>query len=158
MADNYWLVKCEPHECSFDELGKRPSKTGHWRGVRNYQARNFIRDAMAKGDLAFFYHSNCEEPGIAGIAEISKPGYPDPSQFDENHRYYDAKSGPEEPRWFSFDAKWKRKFKTFVHLKELKANARLADMKVVQRGQRLSIQPVAKKEWNEVCKMGGVTP
>lgn len=157
MAGNYWLVKCEPHECSFDELGKRPRKTGHWRGVRNYQARNSIRDHMEKGDLAFFYHSNCDEPGIAGVAEISRVGYPDPSQFDENHRYYDDKSDPDDPRWFSFDVKWKKKFETFVHLKGLKTNARLADMKVVQRGQRLSIQPVAKKEWKEVCRMGGVS-
>ena len=130
----------------------------HLGGVRNYQARNSIRDTMAKGDFAFFYHSNCDEPGIAGIAEISRKGYPDPSQFDENHRYYDDKSDPDEPRWFSFDVKWKRRFGNFVHLKELKSNARLADMQVVQRGQRLSIQAVSKQEWHEVCKIGGVAP
>ena len=153
---NYWLVKCEPHETSFDDLKVRPKRTGYWRGVRNYQARNFIRDGMNKGDLAFFYHSNCDEPGVAGIADIVKAGYPDPSQFDKKHRYYDEKATDDNPRWFSFDVKWKKKFKPFVHLADLKSNKKLNDMKVVQRGQRLSIQPVTKKEFDEVCKMGGV--
>ena len=154
---SYWLVKCEPHECSFDELKTRPRRRGFWRGVRNYQARNFIRDEMARGDLAFFYHSNCDEPGIAGIVEIVKAGYPDPGQFEAGDRYYDEKSDPDEPRWFSFDVKWKQPLPTFVHLADLKANAKLADMKVVQKGQRLSIQPVTAKEWKEVCRMGGIT-
>ncbi len=158
MAVSYWLVKCEPQECSFADLKKRPRRRGNWRGVRNYQARNFIRDHMAKGDLAFFYHSNCGEPGIAGIVEIVRTGYPDPSQFDAKDRYYDEKSPKDEPRWFSFDVKWKRELKNFVHLKDLKANGKLAAMKVVQRGQRLSIQPVDEEEWREVCKMGGVSP
>ena len=87
-------------ECSFDELKQRPQSTGYWRGVRNYQARNLIRDDMKKGDLAFFYHSNCDEPGIAGIAAITRAGYPDPSQFDDQHHYYDEKSTEDEPRWF----------------------------------------------------------
>jgi len=156
MAGNYWLVKCEPHETAFDDLRKRPKSTGYWRGVRNYQARNFIRDGMAKGDLAFFYHSNCDEPGIAGIVTINEPGYPDPSQFDEKHHYYNEKSSQSYPRWFSFDVKWKRKFKTFVSLKDLKENQQLEEMRVVQRGQRLSIQPVTAKEWKVVCAMGGV--
>lgn len=156
MACSYWLVKCEPHECSFDELKTRPKRTGHWRGVRNYQARNFIRDGMAQGDLAFFYHSNCDEPGIAGIVEIARPGYADPSQFDEGDRYYDARSEPDEPRWYSFDVKWKRGFRRFVHLADLKANDAVDDMKVVQKGQRLSIQPVTADQWREVCRMGGV--
>ena len=110
---NYWLVKNEPKECSFDELKDRPKSTGYWTGVRNYQARNFIRDVMQKGDLSFYYHSNCEEPGIAGVVEILKAGYPDPNQFDKKHRYYDEKSRKEDPRWFSFDVKWKKKAKTF---------------------------------------------
>ncbi len=154
----YWLVKCEPHECSFDELKSRPQRTGYWRGVRNYQARNLIRDDMSKGDLAFFYHSNCDEPGVAGIVTIAGPGYPDPSQFDKSDRYYDAKSKPEEPRWYSFDVKWKKGLRTFVSLADLKNNGKLADMKVVQKGQRLSIQPVTTAEWQEVCTMGGVKP
>jgi len=112
---------------------------------------------MSKGDLAFFYHSNCDEPGIAGIVTIVKTGYPDPSQFDRKDRYYDEKSSAEEPRWYSFDVKWKKKLKTYVHLADLKADEKLADMKVVQKGQRLSIQPVTEKEWKRVCRMGGVT-
>ena len=157
MTAQYWLVKCEPHECSFDELKTREKRTGYWRGVRNYQARNLIRDQMAKGDLAFFYHSNCDEPGVAGIAEIVAAGYPDPSQFDKSDRYHDAKSKPEDPRWYSFDLKWKKKLKSFVALADLKANAKLEQMKVVQKGQRLSIQPVTAAEWKQVSKMGGIT-
>ena len=155
---SYWLVKCEPDETSFDDLKKRSKGTGYWRGVRNYQARNSIRDDMAKGDEAFFYHSNCDEPGIAGIVRIARAGYPDPSQFDRKNRYFDEKAVKKEPRWYSFDVKWKRRFKSFVHLADLKANAKLADMKVVQKGQRLSIQPVTAAEWREVCAMGGVKP
>ncbi|MFH1570370.1 MAG: EVE domain-containing protein [Gemmatimonadota bacterium] len=156
MAHHYWLVKCEPSECSFDELKRRPRRTGHWRGVRNYQARNFIRDDLAKGDLAFFYHSNCDEPGIAGIVEVVRAGYPDPSQFDPQDGYFDGKSAEPDPRWFSFDVKWKRRLARFVSLEDLKGNPKLAAMKVVQRGQRLSIQPVTAGEWREVCRMGGV--
>ena len=103
MLRKHWLVKNEPKECSFDELKTRSKSTGYWTGVRNYQARNFIRDGMQKGDLAFYYHSNCDEPGIAGIVEIVKPGYADPNQFDKKHRYYDEKSNEVEPRWYSFD-------------------------------------------------------
>ena len=156
MASQYWLVKCEPHECSFDELKTREKRTGFWRGIRNFQARNFIRDQMAKGDLAFFYHSNCDEPGVAGIVEIIAAGYPDPSQFDKSDRYHDVKSKPEDPRWSSFDVKWKKRFQSFVSLADLKANTKLAEMKVVQKGQRLSIQPVTASEWKQVCQMGGV--
>ncbi len=152
----YWLVKCEPHECSFDELKTREKRTGYWRGVRNYQARNSIRDQMAKGDLAFFYHSNCDEPGIAGIVQIVASGYPDPGQFDKSDDYYDEKSKPEDPRWYSFDVKWKKKLKKFVSLADLKANKKLEQMKVVQKGQRLSIQPVTEQEWKLVCRMGGI--
>ena len=144
MAGQYWLVKCEPDECSFDGLKQRPQSTGYWRGVRNYQARNLIRDSMDAGDLAFFYHSNCDEPGIAGIAVIATAGYPDPSQFDDQHRYYDEKSTEDEPRWFSFDVKWKRKFKKFVHLADLKANNKLADMRVVQRGSA-ALDPAGRR-------------
>ncbi len=153
----YWLVKCEPHECSFDELKTRPKSTGFWRGVRNYQARNSIRDVMSKGDLAFFYHSNCDEPGIAGIVSIDHAGYPDPSQFDKKEKYYDEKSSVDEPRWYSFDVKWKKKFKTYVRLADLKSNDKLTDMKVVQKGQRLSIQPVTKADFEIVCKLGRAT-
>ncbi|MGA1194945.1 MAG: EVE domain-containing protein [Candidatus Latescibacterota bacterium] len=153
---NYWLVKCEYDECTFDELKTRPQQTGRWRGVRNYQARNFIRDVMKKGDLAFFYQSNCDEPGTAGVVKIVKAGYPDPSQFDPEHKYYDEKATEAEPRWFTFDVKQHKAFKNFVHLKDLKDNNALKDMKVVQRGQRLSIQPVTLEEFEIVCQMGGI--
>ena len=156
MARNYWLVKCEYDACSFETLSNRPNGMGYWRGVRNYQARNFIRDDMQKGDWALFYQSNCKAPGIAGLVEIVRAGYPDPSQFDADDPYCDPKATKDAPRWFSFDVQWKREFKRFVPLADLKANHALAAMQVVQRGQRLSIQPVAEQEWKEVCKMGGV--
>ncbi len=156
MAKNYWLIKCEYDVCSFDQIKTRPDNTGRWRGVRNYQARNFIRDVMQEGDLAFFYHSNCEEPGIAGVVKIVRARYPDPSQFEMDSKYYDEKSTQDNPRWFSFDVQQYRAFKIFVHLQDLKNNAALKDMKVVQRGQRLSIQPVTQEEFDIVCQMGGV--
>ena len=156
MPQNYWLVKCEYDQCTYDEIKQRPKSTGCWRGVRNYQARNFIRDDIQKGDLTFFYHSNCKEPGIAGVVEIVRASYPDPSQFDAKNKYHDPKSTQEAPRWFSFDIQQKVAFKSFVHLQNLKDNAKLSEMRVVQRGQRLSIQPVTKQEFDIVCKMGGV--
>ena len=157
MAKQYWLMKCEESECTFEELKERPGGVGRWRGVRNYQARNFLRDEMAKGDLVLFYNSNCETPGVGGVAEVARAGYPDPSAFDTSSPYYDDKSSPDEPRWFSVDVKWKRPFKRFVSLSDLKATPDLAQMKVVQRGQRLSIQPVTKTEFDIVCKLGART-
>lgn len=156
MATKYWLVKCEYDVCTYAQLKTRPDSTGRWRGVRNYQARNFIRDTMQKNDLAFFYHSNCDEPGIAGIVKIVRAGYPDPSQFDPDHKYFDEKAEQDNPRWFSFDVKQHKTCKTFVHLQDLKNNPALKDMKVVQRGQRLSVQPVTKEEFDIVCQMAGL--
>ena len=157
MPVKYWLMKCELNECSFDDLKhNRPDSTGKWRGVRNYQARNFIRDDMRTGDVVLFYQSNCDEPGIAGLAEIVRAAYPDPSALDPGSDYYDDKSTPDDPRWFSVDVKWKKAFETFVHLKDLKANPKLEEMLVVRRGQRLSIQPVKKREFDIVCEMGGI--
>ena len=152
----YWLMKCEPDECSFDELKTRPKKRGYWRGVRNYQVRNFIRDDMSKGDLGFFYHSNCKVPGVAGLVEVVRAGYPDPSQFDPDHKYFDPDSAQDNPRWYSMDVKWKKALKNFVSLKDLKANSKLKDMRVVQKFSRLSVQPVTKKEFDIVCKMAGI--
>ncbi len=150
-------MKCELDECSFDELkNDRPNSTGKWRGVRNYQARNFIQDDMQKGDLVLFYQSNCDDLGIPGLAEIVRAAYPDPSALDPEDRYYDPKSTPDSPRWFSVDVKWKKAFKTYVTLQDLKASSKLKAMKVVQKGQRLSIQPVTKREFDIVCKMGGL--
>ena len=154
MPRNYWLVKCEYDVCTFDQIKGRPDSTGRWRGVRNYQARNFVRDDMQKGDLAFFYHSNCKEPGIGGVVKIVKAGYPDPSQFDSGSDYHDGRATESNPRWYSFDVKQHKHFSTFVHLQDLKDNPKLSDMKVVQRGQRLSIQPVTQDEFELVCEMG----
>ena len=157
MPKKYWLMKCELSECSFDDLkNNRPDSTGKWRGVRNYQARNFIRDDMRPGDVVLFYQSNCDEPGIGGLAEIVRAAYPDPTVFDPGSNYYDAKSTPDDPRWFSVDVKWKKAFETYVRLKDLKANPELNEMPVVRRGQRLSIQPVKQREFEIVCEMGGI--
>src|SRR5690606_38003106 len=113
---NYWLMKSEPDVFSIDDLKKRPKQTEPWDGVRNYQARNMLRDEMKKGDLAFFYHSSCETPGIVGIMEIAKEGYPDPTAFKPNHRYYDPKSNPDKPTWYLVDVKFKRKLKRTIPL------------------------------------------
>ena len=154
MAKKYWLMKCELAECSFDELkNDRPNSIGKWRGVRNYQARNFLRDEMKVGDPVLFYQSNCDEPGIPGLAQVVREGYPDPSALDPQSRYHDPKATTEDPRWFSVDIQWKRAFRTYVSLAALKANPRLRQMKVVQRGQRLSIQPVTKRQFEIVCEM-----
>ncbi|MCG8377959.1 MAG: EVE domain-containing protein [Proteobacteria bacterium] len=147
---NYWLMKSEPSEFSIDDLKNNPGKTEPWDGVRNYQARNMMRDDMKKGDLVFFYHSNCDEPGIVGIMTIHKEGYPDPTAFDPNDKHYDPKSDPDNPRWILVDVKYKRKFKRTISLKELKNHKQLKDMKVLQRGNRLSITPVTKKEWDYI--------
>ena len=157
MARKYWLMKCELEECSFDELKTdRPNSTGRWRGVRNYQARNFIRDEMKKGDMVLFYQSNCKSPGIPGIAEVVKEAYPDPCAFDPDSNYYDEESTPQEPRWYSVDVRWKKAFRKYVSLSDIKARGSLEKMRVVQRWQRLSIQPVTKVHFDIVCKMGGL--
>jgi predicted RNA-binding protein with PUA-like domain len=153
---NYWLMKSEPDTYSIDDLKAEPKKTDHWDGIRNYQARNFMRDEMKKGDAVFFYHSNCDEPGIVGIAEVAKEAYPDHTAFDPKQKYFDAKSDPENPRWLMVDIRYKRKFKSTVSLKQLKANPALADMRVVQKGMRLSIMPVTQYEWDTVLTMAGI--
>ena len=113
MPKKYWLMKCELKECSFDELkNDRPNSTGKWRGVRNYQARNFLRDEFRNDDLVFFYQSNCDEPGIPGLAEVARQAYADPTATDPDSKYHDPKSTPEDPRWYSVDIKWKKAFKT----------------------------------------------
>jgi predicted RNA-binding protein with PUA-like domain len=142
----YWLMKSEPDEFSVDDLAAAPGQTTPWYGVRNYQARNFMRDEMSVGDRAFFYHSSCPEPGIAGVVEIATTAYPDASQFDRKSEYYDAKSKRAEPRWVNVDVKLVRKTR-LVPLAELRTHAKLADMRVLQRGTRLSITPVTPEEW-----------
>jgi predicted RNA-binding protein with PUA-like domain len=142
----YWLMKSEPSDVSIDDLAVFPDQTVDWYGVRNYQARNFMRDQMKVGDGVFFYHSNCDVPGIAGIAEVSKLAYPDRLQFIQGHKYYDPKSTPENPRWLNVDVKLVRKTR-FLRLKELRECPELANMRILQRGNRLSITPVDPKEW-----------
>ncbi|MDQ2962557.1 MAG: EVE domain-containing protein [Pseudomonadota bacterium] len=142
----YWLMKSEPDEVSIDDLATMPKKTIAWFGVRNYQARNFMRDQMQVGDLAFFYHSSCPEPGIAGIVRISKAAYPDASQFDRKSPYYDPKATRATPRWFNVEVTLVEKTR-LVALAELRAQRELAPMRLLQRGNRLSITPVEPEEW-----------
>lgn len=145
MFRNYWLMKSEPDKYSMDDLAR--DKTTYWDGVRNYQARNFLRDRIKKGDLVFFYHSNAEPSGIAGIAEVTKEGYPDPSAFDEKDIHYDEASEPKDPTWYVVEIKFVKKFKELIPLETLKKIPALAKMPLLKRGQRLSVQPVSEKEW-----------
>ncbi len=142
-----WLMKSEPSECSIDDLAARPDQTIPWFGVRNYQARNFMRDAMRPGDLAFFYHSSCPAPGIAGIARIVSTAYPDATQFDPASPYFDPKSKPESPTWLNVDLRFERKL-PLISLAKLKRSPELAGMRVLQPGSRLSITPVTIEEWD----------
>ena len=142
----YWLMKSEPDELSIDDLAAAPNQATPWFGVRNYQARNFMRDQMRVGDLAFFYHSSCPEPGIAGIVRVSKPAYPDASQFDRKSPYYDPKATRAAPRWLNVEVTLVEKTR-LVPLAELRATAELAGMRVLQRANRLSITPVDPREW-----------
>ncbi len=150
---NYWLMKSEPDVFSIDDLENRPKQTEPWEGVRNYQARNMLRDDIKKGDLALFYHSSCEVPGVVGIMEVVKEGYPDPTAFIPKHRYYDPKSKPEKPAWYLVDVKFKRKLKRVITLAELRDKKPLQNMKLLQKGNRLSIMPLAKKEWDYILSM-----
>lgn len=142
----YWLMKSEPSDVSIDNLAGFPNQTVDWYGVRNYQARNFMRDQMKLGDRAFFYHSNCAEPGIAGIVEVCKRAYPDRLQFIDGHKYHDPKSTAENPRWVNVDVKLVKKTR-LVSLKELRGHPELEHMRILQRGNRLSITPVDPREW-----------
>jgi predicted RNA-binding protein with PUA-like domain len=146
-------MKSEPVVFSFDDLKARPRSTDHWEGVRNYQARNYIRK-MKKGDLMLFYHSNCETPGVVGIAEIVREAYPDHTAFDPKSRYYDPKSAPENPRWFVVDVKWKQAFRRTVTLREIRSMKELNGMKLLQKGQRLSVMPVTKDEFEKIRSLG----
>ncbi|HYE34871.1 EVE domain-containing protein [Methylocaldum sp.] len=144
---HYWLMKSEPSEFSIDDLEMRPDQTEHWDGVRNYQARNMLRDQMKVGDLTFFYHSNCETPGIAGIAKISREAYPDFTAFDVGNKHYDPGSKPDDPRWFMVDVQFVRKLKRTITLSELKERPELDGLALIRRGNRLSIMPVAEAQW-----------
>ncbi len=148
----YWLMKSEPDEMSIDDLARAPRQTTAWFGVRNYVARNFMRDDMKLGDRAFFYHSSCPEPGIAGIVEVSALAYPDASQFDKKGKYFDAKATREVPRWFNVDVKFIEKTR-LIALPELRAHPQLANLITLQRGNRLSITPVEAADWNVIVKL-----
>jgi predicted RNA-binding protein with PUA-like domain len=146
----YWLMKSEPSTFSIDDLKARPKQTEPWDGVRNYQARNFMRDEMKNDDLAFFYHSNCAEPGIVGIMTIAGDAYPDPTAFDPEDDHYDPKSDPDNPRWYLVDVRYKRRLKRTISLQELKQHKALRDMKLLQKGNRLSILPVTRMQWEYI--------
>ena len=146
----YWLMKSEPEAYSIDHLMNEPEQTEHWDGIRNYQARNMMRDEMKVGDRVFFYHSNCDEPGIVGIAEVVSEAYPDHTAFDPESKYYDPKSDSGNPRWMMVDLRFVRKLKRTISLRELKQDPALSDMRLVQKGNRLSILPVTVDQWNHI--------
>ncbi len=152
---NYWLFKSEPDAFSIDDLKAMKGRRDHWDGIRNYQARNLMRDEMKKGDLGFFYHSSCKVPGVVGVVEVVKEAYPDHTAHNPKEKYYDPKSSEENPRWFMVDVKFKQKFKEIVTLESLRQINALSDMVLLRKGSRLSIQPVSKKEWNAILKMSG---
>ena len=148
----YWLMKSEPSECSIDDAAAAPGATVPWVGVRNFQARNFMRNDMSPGDGVLFYHSSCPEPGIAGLAEVASAPYPDATQFDPKSHYYDAKSRAEKPRWYHVDVKVTKKTR-LLSLAEMRATPELATMRVLARGNRLSITPVSEAEWQAVTRL-----
>jgi predicted RNA-binding protein with PUA-like domain len=150
---NYWLMKSEPDAFSIDDLVNMPDQTEHWDGVRNYQARNLMRDRMKVGDQAFFYHSNCKVPGIVGLMEIVRAGYPDHTAFDPQSKYFDPKSDPDKPRWMMVDIKYIRHTKRVIPLTELKEQPALANMALVRKGNRLSVMPVSEAEWRHILSM-----
>ncbi|MGJ7568625.1 EVE domain-containing protein [Variovorax sp. GB1R11] len=153
-SPNYWLMKSEPDEVSIDDALAAPGATVAWTGVRNYQARNFMRDGMAVGDGVLFYHSSCPEPGIAGIARVASGVKPDPTQFDAKSPYYDAKSKPDDPRWLLVDVQALRKTRLLA-LPELREKPELAELVVLRKGNRLSITPVEPAQWKVIEKMLG---
>jgi predicted RNA-binding protein with PUA-like domain len=150
---NYWLMKSEPDVFGIDHLKNRPGRTEHWDGVRNYQARNMMRDEMKQGDLVFFYHSNCAEPGIVGIMQVVREGYPDYTAFDPQQKYYDPKSDPDKPRWYMVDVQYQRKTRRVITLAELKQRRELQDCPLVRKGNRLSIMPITSQQWDLILQL-----
>ena len=150
----HWLMKSEPEEFSIDDLKARPGRKEPWDGVRNYQARNMMRDEMRKGDQVFFYHSNCAVPGIAGIARVVKEAYPDPTAFDPHDKHYDPKSDPKDPRWFVVEVGFVKKFPRTITLTELRKHAAaLEGFALLRKGNRLSVMPVHEAHWNYVLSL-----
>lgn len=150
-TQQHWLMKSEPDAFSIDDLKRKKQEA--WDGVRNYQARNYMRDGMRPGDKIFFYHSNCAEPGIVGIAEVATDAYPDPSQFDPKSKYFDAASSRDNPRWTLVDVKFVKKLKRTITLKELQVLPALIDMALVRKGNRLSVMPVTADEWRIILAL-----
>ena len=151
---NYWLIKSEPDEFSFEDLWRSPGRKTHWDGVRNYQARNFMRDDMLPGDPVFYYHSNCDVPAIVGLAEVASEPYPDHTAFDANDKHFDPKSDPENPRWMMVDIRYRRKLRRIIPLAEIKSHAeRLEGFALIRRGNRLSVMPVAKAHWDFILSL-----
>jgi predicted RNA-binding protein with PUA-like domain len=150
---NFWLMKSEPDAFSIDDLAGRPEQTEPWDGVRNYQARNMMRDEMKIGDQVFFYHSNCSLPGIVGIAEVVKESQPDFTAFDPNDKHFDPKSNPDKPTWFMVEVKFVRKLLRTISLQELKQKTELADLALVRRSNRLSIMPVSQQQWDFILEL-----
>ncbi len=149
---HHWLTKSEPTVFGIDDLERQPRQTTPWDGVRNYQARNYLR-AMRRGDQSFFYHSNCETPGIVGIMEVAREAYPDPTASDPEHRYYDPKSGPDNPRWVVVDMRFVRRLARLIPLVELKNRPEFAELSLVRRGNRLSVMPVSDAHWEYILAL-----
>jgi predicted RNA-binding protein with PUA-like domain len=152
----YWLIKSEPHVFSLQDLAQVEQEP--WDGVRNYQARNFMRDGMSQGDLALYYHSNCDAPGVVGVARVASEAYPDPTQWDRKSKYFDPKSPEDKPRWLLVDFAFVAEFPKEVSLANMKEDSKLEEMLVVRKGNRLSVMPVEAKHFRRVCKLGGWDP
>lgn len=150
---NYWIMKTEPDEFSIEDLKCAKDKTTSWEGVRNYQARNFMRDEMKKDDQVLIYHSSCKNVGVAGLAEVVKESHPDLSALNKKSEYFDPKATQKDPRWYMVDVKWKRTFDRVISLSELKKQKELQDMKLVQKGNRLSIMPITEREFKFILDM-----
>lgn len=150
---HYWLMKSEPDVFGIDHLAKAPKRTASWTGVRNYQVRNLLRDEIKVGDLAFFYHSSCPEPGVVGVMEVTGAAHPDATQFDAKDEHFDPRTKRENPTWYAVDVTFRERFKTPVFLQELRDSAALKTLQILRRGNRLSITPVTPAEWNAVLKI-----
>jgi predicted RNA-binding protein with PUA-like domain len=153
---HYWLFKSEPSCFSIDNLANCPNQTEHWDGVRNYQARNMLRDAIKRSDQGFFYHSSCPEPGIVGIIEVVKGGYPDFTAWDSQSDHFDPRSSPDKPRWYMVDVKLIKKFPHCVSLQQIKQHPNLQQMLINRKGNRLSITPVTQQEWHIIVKLASI--
>jgi len=156
MARRYWLLKSEPDLFSFDDLKAEPGRTAHWDGVRNYQARNLLRDEVKKGDGVLFYHSRISPPAVVGTATVVRDGYPDHTQFDPGAKYFDEKASAEKPRWYMVDIKYGKPLKVAVELPTMREAPGLEEMVLLRKGSRLSVQPVTASEWETILHLGGL--